>query len=51
MIIRVGAHVLTWMTATFCLVRGLPVLLEGWKYITGSVGPARRVKRAAQGAM
>jgi phosphatidylglycerophosphate synthase len=51
MIIRVGAHVLTWMTATFCLVRGLPVLLEGWKYITRSVGPARRVKRAAQGAM
>src|SRR5256885_16072341 len=29
--IRVGAHVLTWMTAAFCLVRALPVLVEGGK--------------------
>jgi len=36
--IRVGAHVLTWLTAIFCLVRGLPVLVEGWKYIAGSIG-------------
>jgi CDP-diacylglycerol--glycerol-3-phosphate 3-phosphatidyltransferase len=49
--IRAGAQVLTWMTAGFCLVRGLPVLAEGWKYIAGSVGPARRVKRATQEAM
>ena len=48
--IRVGAHVLTWMTAAFCLVRGLPVLVEGWKYIAGSVGQARRSKNAAQEA-
>ncbi len=40
-LIRVGAHVLTWITAAFCLVRGLPVLVEGWKYIAGNVGPAR----------
>jgi hypothetical protein len=42
--IRVGAHILTWMTAAFCLLRGLPVLVEGWKYIAGNVGPARRAK-------
>ena len=36
--IRIGAHVLTWLTVGFCLVRGLPVLLEGWKYLAGSVG-------------
>jgi CDP-diacylglycerol--glycerol-3-phosphate 3-phosphatidyltransferase len=49
--IRVGAHVLTWMTAAFCLVRGLPVVVEGWKYIAGSVGHGRARKRAAQEAM
>jgi CDP-diacylglycerol---glycerol-3-phosphate 3-phosphatidyltransferase len=49
--IRVGAHVLTWMTAAFCMVRGLPVLVEGWKYIAGNVGPARGAKSAAQEAM
>lgn len=48
--IRMGAQVLTWMTAAFCLVRGLPVLVEGWKYFAGSVGPVRGAKRAAQGA-
>src|SRR5260370_143677 len=39
-----------WMTAAFCLVRGLPVLVEGWKYIAGNVGPARRANGAAQEA-
>jgi len=48
--IRVGAHTLTWLTAAFCLVRGLPVLLEGWKYIAGSVGRVRGAKNAAQEA-
>jgi CDP-diacylglycerol--glycerol-3-phosphate 3-phosphatidyltransferase len=48
--IRMGAHVLTWMTAAFCLVRGMPVLVEGWKYIAGSVRPRRRAKRTAQEA-
>jgi CDP-diacylglycerol--glycerol-3-phosphate 3-phosphatidyltransferase len=50
MTIRVGAQVLTWMTAAFCLVRGLPVLVEGWKYIAGSVRPVRGTKQAAQEA-
>jgi len=34
--IRTGALVLTWLTATFCLVRGLPVLAEGWRYLSTS---------------
>jgi CDP-diacylglycerol---glycerol-3-phosphate 3-phosphatidyltransferase len=47
-LIRVGAQVLTRATAAFCVVRGLPVLVEGWKYFAGSVGPTRKAKRATQ---
>ena len=49
MLISAGAHVLTWATAGFCFVRGLPVLLEGWRYLTESVmahggkGVARKI--------
>jgi CDP-diacylglycerol---glycerol-3-phosphate 3-phosphatidyltransferase len=43
--IRAGAHALTWATAAFCLLRGLPVLVEGWKYIAGSMGRVRGAKR------
>jgi CDP-diacylglycerol--glycerol-3-phosphate 3-phosphatidyltransferase len=50
MLIHVGAQTLTWMTAAFCLLRGFPVLVEGWKYIAGSMGPVRGTKRAAQEA-
>jgi CDP-diacylglycerol--glycerol-3-phosphate 3-phosphatidyltransferase len=32
-IVRGGALVLTWATAGFCFVRGLPVLVEGWRYL------------------
>jgi phosphatidylglycerophosphate synthase len=35
--IRTGALVLTWATAGFCFLRGLPVLLEGWKYVAAGV--------------
>ena len=46
-VIRTGAQVLTWVTAGFCLVRALPVLLEGWKYFAdGAV--ARGGKRVAR---
>src|SRR6184192_4086862 len=48
--IRMGAQMLTWMTAAFCLLRGLPVLVEGWKYLAGSAGPVRGAKDAAQEA-
>jgi CDP-diacylglycerol--glycerol-3-phosphate 3-phosphatidyltransferase len=46
--IRVGAHVLTWLTATFCLLRGVPVFVEGWKYFAGNVREARAEKRVAE---
>ena len=49
-IIRMGAQTLTGITAAFCLVRGLPVLVEGWKYFAGTVRPVRRAKSAGQGA-
>ena len=48
--IRGGAHVLTWATAVFCVVRGFPVLFEGWKYFAGSVQQRRGAKGAAQEA-
>jgi len=35
--IRAGAHVLAWLTAGFCIMRGLPVLLEGWKFLAGNL--------------
>src|SRR5438034_5343963 len=47
-LIRIGAHVLTWATAVFCLVRGLPVLLEGWKYFARAVRPSRDAKRSEE---
>jgi phosphatidylglycerophosphate synthase len=48
--IRTGALTLTWLTAIFCLVRGLPVLVEGWKYFAGSVGKVRGAKSAVREA-
>src|SRR5262249_49511233 len=47
--IRLGAQVLTWLTAAFCLVRGLPVFVEGWKYVVGSISASRA--RAERGAV
>ena len=51
--IRIGAHLLTWLTAAFCLLRGLPVFAEGWRFFARSVTPAPRPKStmSAQGAM
>jgi CDP-diacylglycerol--glycerol-3-phosphate 3-phosphatidyltransferase len=48
--IRAGANALTWATASFCLVRGLPVLLEGWQYVAASVTTNRAAKISARGA-
>jgi len=48
--IRAVANALTWMTAVFCLVRGLPVLVEGWKYFAGSMSEARAVRAAKNAA-
>ena len=46
-VIGTGGQVLTWATAVFCFVRGLPVLLEGWKYFADGV-VARSGKRVAR---
>jgi phosphatidylglycerophosphate synthase len=46
-ILRTGAQALTWATAAFCLVRGLPMLLEGWKYFAGTVRQGPGAKSAA----
>lgn len=35
--IRAGAQMLTWITAGFCVVRGAPVLVEGWRFFSGNV--------------
>ena len=48
--IRMGAQVLTTATAVFCVLRGLPVLLEGWKYFVNGVRQSRGAKTAAQEA-
>jgi CDP-diacylglycerol---glycerol-3-phosphate 3-phosphatidyltransferase len=42
--IRAIAHILTWAAAAFCLVRGIPVLLEGWRYFASETVamPARK---------
>jgi len=45
------AQILTWSTAVFCLVRGLPVLLEGWKYFAGSLGQGQGVKSASHNSV
>ena len=46
-VLRTGAQALTWATAAFCLVRGLPVLLEGVKYFARTVRQSRRATGAA----
>ena len=48
--IRAGAQALAWLTAAFCLLRGLPVLTEGWRYFSGGVNAARTAKSTAQEA-
>lgn len=40
--IRGGAHALVWLAAAFCVLRGLPVLLEGWKYVASSLPSGRK---------
>ena len=47
--IRTIAQILTWTTAVFCLVRGLPVLLEGWRFFTQEA-VAVRARKSAEAA-
>ena len=44
--IRVVAQILTWATAAFCLVRGLPVLIEGWGFFAQEAVTVRTRKSA-----
>lgn len=46
--IRIGAHALTWATAAFCLVRGLPVLGEGWRFFARNANVTSAVEKASQ---
>jgi CDP-diacylglycerol--glycerol-3-phosphate 3-phosphatidyltransferase len=46
--IRNGAQYLVWATAVFCVVRGLPVFLEGWKYFAEKL-PAQKTKQHREG--
>jgi len=43
--IRVGAQALTWATAAFCFLRGLPVLIEGWKFVSAGLSSEKNVAR------
>ena len=36
-VIRAGAQTLAWMTGIFCLVRGLPVLVEGRRFLASNL--------------
>lgn len=47
--IRAIAHVISWATAVFCVVRGVPVLLDGWRFFTreAAILPARKSSAGA----
>jgi hypothetical protein len=47
--IRAVAQILTWTTAAFCIVRGLPVLLEGWQFLVREAA-AMRTRKSSVGA-
>src|SRR5215470_9516156 len=42
--IRSGAVALTTVTAVFCFVRAIPVLVEGWQFLAGSIAPVAAAK-------
>jgi CDP-diacylglycerol--glycerol-3-phosphate 3-phosphatidyltransferase len=46
--IRTVAQILTWATAAFCLLRGLPVLLEGWRFFAREAVAVRARKSSAE---
>ncbi len=50
-IIRSGAQILTWSTAAFCFVRGLPVLAEGWRYLVPGSSPSQSHRRFQERGM
>jgi phosphatidylglycerophosphate synthase len=46
--IRAGAQILAWITAVFCVVRGLPVLLDGYKFLAAQLVRVN-TRRSARG--
>ncbi|HEY6127176.1 MAG TPA: CDP-alcohol phosphatidyltransferase family protein [Candidatus Acidoferrum sp.] len=48
--IRAIAQILSWATAVFCLLRGLPVILEGWKFFAREAIGIRGRKSSAEAA-
>jgi CDP-diacylglycerol---glycerol-3-phosphate 3-phosphatidyltransferase len=48
--IRVVAQILTWATAIFCLVRGVPVFVEGWRFFASEAVEVRTRKTSAGAA-
>jgi len=48
--IRAIAQILTWATAAFCLLRGLPVLYEGWRYFARETVTVRAQKSSPEAA-
>ena len=46
--IRGVAQILVWSTGIFCVVRGLPVLAEGWKYFAERTVPMKARNAASR---
>jgi phosphatidylglycerophosphate synthase len=46
--IRAGAQTLAWLTALFCVLRGLPVFLEGSKFLSAALG-SKTSRKPARG--
>jgi CDP-diacylglycerol---glycerol-3-phosphate 3-phosphatidyltransferase len=46
--IRGGAQTLAWLTALFCVLRGLPVLLEGSKFLSAALA-SKSSRKPARG--
>jgi len=49
MAIRTGAHLLAWSSAAFCLLRGVPVFLQGWRYFAANLPAQRSTKTSPHG--
>jgi CDP-diacylglycerol--glycerol-3-phosphate 3-phosphatidyltransferase len=47
--IRAIAQLLSWTTAAFCLLRGLPVVIEGWRFFAQEA-VAVRARKSAEAA-
>jgi hypothetical protein len=46
--IRAGAQTLAWLTALFCVLRGLPVFLEGSKFLSAALA-SKTSRKPARG--